>query len=965
MKQCGSEIEPRQNTSSLGLADPALQPLFSLIKRVTLRRQEEARTVMLDDLSEALRFCEVTNEDAREFLSRYLNGAFPEPAEAIELLELAGLQHPVNVRMELSSDVQALLLALFARYGLCLQVREAGTREVRMAAESMRKALENAANAAVPGQEGAAAAAAIHLALQLMKARNAPAHVLLHGADGTGTSEMARGLASVLAQHGYGVCEIDCSAYRHGGEAASLTGSKSYWSGSHAGLVTAPIFENPRTVVIFHGADRTVARVLEVLRPAFETGFLVDDYGLVAASEAGEKRLPTRVDCRQSVFLFTASAGSEWHQNADLAERLADQDESGLAIIRTALQMETVCHQRGDELPAFDKLLLSQLEKHLVLLRPQSWECLVARTRESAQIVCEDFAQKLGCKLSLPQDFITLHLLRNAGRRGIAATAPDALEGDLLAALTEYIIRNAHLDISMVRIKLEDAHLLEESQRALKGAPLMALARADKALLARPTFRQRGKALIMDIALSRVRVPVLEDYTQGDFQLVARVPEETLDAVAGHEDAKAFLGEMAAYFAEPERARKLGVELPRGVVLYGPPGTGKSMLARAFAGSAGGGLPFIATTGADLLHHERVRQLYQLANRQGDACVIFIDECDALGKRGERSATHDVAINKLLAEAQGFGRGTAIFHILATNRIAQIDPALTRPGRFDRNFFIGPLDRDGREAMLQRTLSRFGLRVAEEDAERLLRLSDGLTGAALAQVHRECGLRLLRQKSEVLCYEDVLEELAAVKYGRPDLCQVRDDNFRTRVAVHELGHALVHHYLRPNIAIEQVAIGQGRDAAGFLALVADNAAHSETAASVRAYIAVLLAGRVAEQLRFGLAEGASSGATSDLARATQAVFRAVAHAGMDPELGLISVSAMSEGDIPPALNQRIWARVECWLRDAEERVRRFLSLNTLLLDRLVAVLEKEEQIDGCLLVQMINETGLNTTRETQ
>lgn len=355
--------------------------------------------------------------------------------------------------------------------------------------------------------------------------------------------------------------------------------------------------------------------------------------------------------------------------------------------------------------------------------------------------------------------------------------------------------------------------------------------------------------------------------------------------VAANAEALGSLAELRDYLREPEKYARYGARMPRGVLLYGPPGTGKTLLARALAGEAR--VPFFALSGSDFVEKYvgvgagRVRELFKKARKAGK-CVIFIDEIDALGKRRDESASdeRDQTLNALLSEMSGFHTGDGVIVIAATNRVDALDPALLRPGRFDRQIEVGLPGRAERLSILR--LHSQGKPLARDvSLEALAEQTVSFSGASLESLLNEAALLAASRDGECIEQADIQAAFYKTVAGA-DRAIAATEQERRIIAVHEAGHALVSRVLAPENRLARVSIlPAGHGAAGYnLCVPAERMMVGKK--HMEHQICVLLAGRAAEQLAFGEDE-LTAGASSDIARATELAASMVADLGMAGE----------------------------------------------------------------------------------
>lgn len=938
-----AQYQEHEKPLSNPLADPAWRPVLDVLKKVVYRRDRQATQITLDDFTESLRFLKIRPE-AKKFLGKEL-GVLPVPANEAELRILLAMDNSKQERLRFDEAAGELFKRTLQRYDEFASLAPLSHRgQLQRVFHSLFAAARK-----IPGQEPAAREASRILAAALTdSSRTLPASLLLHGTPVGGAQEMSRAIAQSMASLGYALLEIDLQQFRTEGEEASISGAKPYWNGAREGIATSFIYQHPKAVIIIHNADRSLPRVLEAFQQPLSRGSWVDQFGLEETDDGPpngrHKRLPTTVDCTQAVFIFNVSEeGNRWYQNPDHL-KLMDSPFSKAMVIE-ALRDATQ-EYRGETTPVFHAPLLDQLSDGLVLLKPVAWDELRAAARHGLQQATRKTGRRYSCQIAVKnaRAITDLHLLRFAPAQGIGAADSLSFEKGLLSNFANWCIdQDAQ---ASVRLDIDTAALqqLEIILGELGHDPIGTLKRKAQSVMYSVAIEEDeriGTSLILhDVLLQKT--PRLKDFT-GDVHLEASVPDVRFTDVAGHAEAKAFFQEMIRYLRCPARVKEIGVDLPKGVMLYGPPGTGKTKLAQSFAGEAN--LPFIAVTGTDLLYPQRASELYRIA-QSAAPCAIFIDEVDVIGRRAQHGAAHDTAINTLLTSIQGFSKDRPIFHILATNRPESLDDALLRPGRVDRRFYCGALDREARSVMIARLIKVAGLDSTAN--ERLLPLTYGMTGADLEQIARESGLRRLRQESDrTLSLDEVVDELNNHKFGERRSIRLNADS-RYRVALHEIGHAVTHAILLPELVIEVVTITPRNNAAGFVSINAENfELANETPDAVRAFLTCRLAGRAAEMIAFGN-EGRSSGASSDLSIATRAAYRAVAASGLDAEMPIGSVLGFSEfgEDIPTPMLHKAWERTQYWLQEAESNATRLLRLHWPLVTHLTERLLATEHING-------------------
>jgi len=394
--------------------------------------------------------------------------------------------------------------------------------------------------------------------------------------------------------------------------------------------------------------------------------------------------------------------------------------------------------------------------------------------------------------------------------------------------------------------------------------------------------------VMVGLALYRVtsgRIPALDGKTREADPESSPI---TFDDVAGVDEAKEEVKEIVDFLREPSRFSAIGGRIPKGVLLVGPPGTGKTLLARSIAGEAK--VPFLFTSGSDFVEMyagvgaSRIRRLFKDARRH-PACIIFIDELDAVGRsRGGNSLSHEEreqTLNQLLVEMDGFSPNQGIVVIAATNRPDILDPALLRPGRFDRQVTVGAPDVKGREQILRIHAKKVALD-AEVDLRQIARGTPGFSGADLANLMNEAALLAVRAGRSTVTGNDLDQARDKVLMGVERRSLQMTEHERVTCAYHESGHAVVAALLPHADPLHKVTIVPRGRALGVTMQLPEGDRHTHTREFLEAQIAILMGGRIAEEL---FLRQMTSGAGNDIERATDIARRMVCEFGMSPALG--------------------------------------------------------------------------------
>lgn len=446
----------------------------------------------------------------------------------------------------------------------------------------------------------------------------------------------------------------------------------------------------------------------------------------------------------------------------------------------------------------------------------------------------------------------------------------------------------------------------------------------------------------------------------------------TFDDVAGIDEAKEELQEIVEFLKTPERFQALGGKIPRGVMLVGPPGTGKTLLAKAVAGEAG--VPFFSISGSDFVEMfvgvgaARVRDLFEQAKKHAPA-IIFIDELDALGKaRGAASfGGHDEreqTLNQLLVEMDGFDVSTGVILIAATNRPDILDPALLRPGRFDRQIVVDRPDLEGRRNIAK--VHAAGKPLDDDvSTDVIARRTPGFTGADIANLLNEAALLAARRDKPTISQQEIEDAIDRVIAGPERKSRAMSDKEKTVIAYHEAGHALVGHVLPNTDPIHKISIVARGRALGWTLALPTQDRYLQSRSELTDTMAMLLGGRTAEELIFG---DPTTGASDDIDRVATIARSMVTEYGMSDALGPQRLGNKSgevflgkdqghEADYSEDVATQIDSEVRALVEAAHIEAREILALHRSVLDRLAEGLIEHESLEGDALEAILAEAG--------
>ncbi len=442
---------------------------------------------------------------------------------------------------------------------------------------------------------------------------------------------------------------------------------------------------------------------------------------------------------------------------------------------------------------------------------------------------------------------------------------------------------------------------------------------------------------------------------------------KTFADVAGEDEAKEALTEIVDFLHKPSKYTRIGARLPKGALLVGPPGTGKTLLAKAVAGEAQ--VPFFSISGSEFVEMfvgmgaAKVRDLFKQANEKAP-CIVFIDEIDTIGKKRENGLggndEREQTLNQLLTEMDGFDGKNGVVILAATNRPDSLDPALLRPGRFDRRIPVELPDLKGREEILK--VHAKDVHMAENiDYNAIARATSGASGAELANIVNEAALRAVRMGRSVVEQADLEESVEVVIAGYQRKNAVISEKEKKIVAYHEIGHALVAAKQSDSAPVHKITIvPRTSGALGYTMQVEEGEHFLMSREEAFNKLATLTGGRVAEELIF---ESATTGASNDIEQATRLARAMVTRYGMSDRFGMVALETVENaylgGDTSLACSQETAAIVDHevveMVKEAQEKARKILSENMEALHRLSKYLLEKETITGEEFMQMLNE----------
>ena len=437
--------------------------------------------------------------------------------------------------------------------------------------------------------------------------------------------------------------------------------------------------------------------------------------------------------------------------------------------------------------------------------------------------------------------------------------------------------------------------------------------------------------------------------------------------VAGEDEAKENLTEIVEYLHNPDKYRQIGASMPKGILLVGPPGTGKTMLAKAVAGEAN--VPFFSMSGSEFVEMfvgmgaSKVRDLFRQAKEKAP-CIVFIDEIDAIGQKRNSGAyggndEREQTLNQLLTEMDGFEGNSGVIILAATNRPESLDPALTRPGRFDRRVPVELPDLKGREAILKVHAKKVKL-ADNVDFTQIARMAAGASGAELANIVNEAALRAVRDGRPCVTQSDLEESIEVVIAGYQKKNAILTDHEKRVVSYHEIGHALVAAKQTNSAPVQKITIvPRTSGALGYTMQVDEGNHYLMTREEMENKIATLTGGRAAEEVVF---QSVTTGASNDIQQATKLARAMITQYGMSEEFGMVALETVNNqylgGDASLACSAEMQAKIDdrviSLVKQQHAKARQLLEENRQKLDQLAQYLYEKETITGEEFMEILN-----------
>lgn len=914
-----------------------MKKIFLLAKYYA--HQKSASSIGLEHVKEALKNLEIEDVKAKEIIYKRIGGVSKSEAVCIkrdytqDALKIEKIQFDEHVKelkeelekngFSLETDISDLLLVEPSKLEMFKNIKN----------------LKNKLNEQVFSQEMAIESICDKLSEAVyIKNEKAPKAIMFFlGPPATGKTY----LPEVLSQNldGYAFDIFDMSTYSSDNQGFALFGLSKGYSNAGEGKLTKFVKEHPKSILVFDEVEKAHPSILQ--------NFLY----LLSQGEAKDEFTQEMVDFRESIFIFTSNLGSELYSNRVFLEKLKNDASNAQSMLLDTISRETKL-VNGHQVKILSPEFLSRVSQgDVILFNKLPFDSYLKIIMQSLDKNIQAFEHALNIEVSIED----MSLIASALLLGFL---PD-FDVRRIKSKTSYVIfdkitdffRDGDVDV-VSKINID---VTEQTKEIVKN--ILNKNKDEKKEFLLECFRKsftytydlklefNDGALYLSIdGIKKSVIQKSKDF-QGEGAINVEVPNISFSNIAGHKKAKESLNQIIQLLKNPTQLKKHDIDIPKGMLLYGVPGTGKTMLAKAFAKEAD--LPFISTTGTEILDVEFMKKIFKRA-REYAPSIIFIDEMDAIGYRDGSRA--DIIINQFLTELNGFGDSDDnVFVVGATNFKGKIDPAILRSGRIDQHVEIENLDKEARRYFIDKLLKV--LPHSDMDIDKLLIYTAGMSGADLEKVKRESSLYMIKHNIAQLTQDILLEQINTIKYGEK-LQGSSLENLVAGTAYHEAGHAVISYLLMPEIKIEQITVIPRNNALGFVSYNNEDNHMNITKKYIEDKICVLLAGRAAQMKQFSQ-EGFDSGASGDLAQASYLANYAITELGMGASIGYTSLVKLSENQ-SQSLREEANQEIKEWLESAKKRVELLVQEHWAKIESVAKTLIEKESIEAQELGLLIN-----------
>ncbi|UPW18675.1 AAA family ATPase [Agarivorans sp. TSD2052] len=727
--------------------------------------------------------------------------------------------------------------------------------------------------------------------------RDKPKGVFLFaGPPASGKTYLAERFAKQLGDE-YQYKLFDMTHYTNSNEVFGLVGAKKTYDDSAPGQLTEFVKQNPKSVLVFDELEKAHTQVLMGFLSLLSSGWMTDEYTEQA------------IDFRDTIIIFTSNLGRAVYGKKEYLQAIETSPAKARAALIEQLRKETKI-ERGREVQAVPPELLSRLSQGSVLLfKTLGWAELMRVAIRQLENDLQAFSQLSQIKFDVLADELSHLLVMSFSPLFDIRDIKANISSKLIDPITDFLRRNTRSEIKSIRISLA-TDLVNFLTVDDKEAQFKSLRTRHEVFSFSAHCQLDGTKLNVQLSSPSLDVLLRAEDVEVSGGIVIDLPNISFSDIAGHDVVKRRLTEIISIIKNQDTLAEQGIIAPKGMVLYGPPGTGKTTLARALASEAG--LPMISCSGNDLLSTSFIEKLFERARKYAP-CIVFIDEIDALPKRGQAGPMADALTNRLLVEIDGFNQASEpVFIVAATNLVDKLDDALLRSGRLDLQLEVPYLDKGARLWFIHRFLAN-DCYEKDINPELIVSLTAGCSGADLEKIHRESVLRSLTEGNRKIDQTALIEQVNILKYGvkrSQDSCE----KSLAETAYHEAGHAVLSKILVPERDIEQVSIVPREKTLGMVAYNNDQKI-DYTKSFWFSLTCIALAGRAAQVKQFA-DDGLDTGASSDLRQAMHCAWMAIARYGMHPDSYNLDINAIQELAGESYFKQQTENLIKSWIDDA-------------------------------------------------
>ena len=795
---------------------------------------------------------------------------------------------------------------------------------------------------------------------------------LFLGSPATGKTYLSELMSENIPK--YKIMTFDMTQYhqQNGGE---LYGYPNGWKGYGVGQLTGFVHRNPKAIIVLDAFEKCDTIIQSNLLSIFQGGKMRDGCGWDKVTDEpcsedpdiiySDENATYMVDFTEAIFIITTSLGKELYLNSRFKELVKQDYIQAESMILEAIRRE---QKRDSRSGGYQQAIIPELvsrfsQAHICLFNKLNYEAYESIAKKVFLTYKEGFDRKYQIKFEEAknfQNFLKIQILNFAPELD-ARRVKDKVSTTFFNRITEYMMESGKStqNFSKIKITLSKACVtfLDDMVDPLIEDDMLVkeLFRKNVTLEIDDKITDKNGVITYKINDCKFKqITRIKDFSEDG--LVFDIPNVSFDDIAGHHKAKQRLNEVINFFKSPKLLKTFKISPPKGMLLYGPPGTGKTMLAKAFAKEAE--LPFISVTGLELLDPDKTKKIFAKAKEYAPS-IVFIDEIDTLGKRGGEEG-REVPINKLLSEMDGFSenKGGSVFVIAATNYKENIDAAIIRPGRIEIHIEINNLDKDARRYFLNQIIEKKPTS-GKFDLNKLLMYTAGLSGAQLELVGKEASFYCLRHSLPAITQDILIEQINGIKYGEQQSYLSPEQMFE-ETAIYEAGRAVVSKILMPHVHIEYVSLTPKDNNERFISHNYKDVQDNMTVKDFKDKICVSLAGRTTQIKLFGNVEGMDTGASNDLQQATRDAYAAIAHHGMDKDVGYININGVMDAKGNSFGNRntkhyhpKIDTALEKWMLEGEKRTVDLVNENWKIIESLSKLLLEKEIIYEDELVQIL------------